>query len=171
MKLVKPSEEFKDSFIESAAEIIAEGNENFLKGSNGAGDFRAYCQRLNNEAKGIGLKEGLVPSTYFWLTDNNCFIGRSSVRHWLNENLFKFGGHIGYIIAPKYRKLGYGTQILELSLREAHKLGIDKVLVTCNNTNLGSARIIEKNGGVFENELFQPETGFWKRRYWISRRE
>ncbi len=75
VKLVKPSIAFKDSFIEAAIQITGEGHSSFLKGFNPHSDFQAYCDKLNNEAKGIGLADGIVPSTYFWLIDNDCFIG------------------------------------------------------------------------------------------------
>ncbi|HWB61996.1 MAG TPA: GNAT family N-acetyltransferase [Chitinophagales bacterium] len=166
MKLVSPSIEFKDSFLDAAWYISKEGNARFLKSYTV--NFQAYCDALNNEAKGIGLAEGLIPQTTFWLIDNGNFIGRLGIRHFLNDDLYKFGGHIGYVIAPQYRRRGYGTKILELSLKEAAKLGLQKVLVTCDNTNFASARIIEKNGGVFENEMYNEETRVWKKRYWIN---
>ena len=107
-----------------------------------------------------------MPATALWLVDNGEFIGSLSLRHRLNENLLKMGGHIGYSIRPSARKRGYGTKILELALPIAKSLGIDKVLVTCDDDNTGSAKIIEKNGGVLENKV--EHEGKLKRRYWIE---
>ena len=78
------------------------------------------------------------------------FIGRVSIQHTLTDHL-KEGGHIGYYIRPSKRKLGYGKKILELSLVEARELGLRKVLVTCDNDNICSQKIIEANGGILEN--------------------
>jgi predicted acetyltransferase len=169
MKLVRPSVKFCESFIRAADEICSEGNGSFLKTTYTKENFEHYCRALNNLAYGIGLAEGNVSETIFWLVDeHDNFIGEASIRHQLTPHLFTFGGHIGYIIAPQYRRKGYGTKILELSLAEAKKLGINRVLVTCDNTNTASARIIENNGGVFENEWPNPERGVIKRRYWIE---
>lgn len=168
MRLTRPSALYKHSFIKAAKQILAEGNEGFLKTEFDENNFVAYCNKLLGFEKGIGQPDGYAHDTVFWLIDNDEFIGNLSLRHWLTEHLLNVGGHIGYIIAPQYRQQGYGTEILRLGLLEAKKLGINKVLVTCDNTNLASAKIIEKNGGVFENEYFFTMTGAYKRRYWID---
>ena len=130
-------------------------------------DFDKYLEKLANEEKGIGLKEGYVPATTLWLVNNEKFIGRVSIRHKLNDALMEYGGHIGYAIRPSERNKGYGTKILELALPLAKKLGISKALITCDDDNPGSIKIIEKNGGVLENTSVSPE-GKLKRRYWIE---
>lgn len=71
-----------------------------------------------------------------------------SVRHYLNDNLKVYGGHIGYSVVPDERKNGYGTIILSLLLEEAKKLGINEVLVICDKNNIGSIKVIEKNNGI-----------------------
>ena len=57
------------------------------------------------------------------------------------------GGHIGYDVRPSVRRRGYATLMLRLSLPVAHQLGIDPALITCDDTNVGSRRVIEANGG------------------------
>ena len=108
-----------------------------------------------------------MPQTTYWLIDNDEFIGRVSIRHTLTESLLKEGGHIGYDIRPSKRNMGYGKRILELSLPKAKELEIDKVLVTCNETNTGSKKIIEANGGILENSIEMGEGKPAKLRYWI----
>jgi predicted acetyltransferase len=81
--------------------------------------------------------------------------------------LFKFGGHIGYGVRPSYRRQGFATEILRQSLTYIHGLGVTEVLVTCDEDNLGSIKVIESQGGVLENEVeFE---GTLKRRYWITK--
>lgn len=165
-KLVKPSIKYKDSFIESLKESKAVGDfteEEIKKIEN---NFQNLISDLKNEEKGINLKEGYVPCTTFWLVDGGEFIGRVSIRHKLTENLLKEGGHIGYGIRPSKRKMGYGSKILELALPEAKKIGIDKTLLTCNDENIGSAKIIEKNGGILQDKI--EYHGKLQRRYWIN---
>ena len=147
---------------------MAEGSQRFFGIEPTADNFEEYCQKLISQETGDNLPTGYVNATNLWLIDKDIYIGKISIRHTLTEHLLKIGGHIGYIIAPRYRGLGYGTKILELGLQEAAKLGLKKVLVTCNLTNIGSAKIIERNGGVLENEVFDEEASDWKKRYWIE---
>lgn len=95
------------------------------------------------------------------------FIGKVNIRHRLNKNLLKAGGHIGYTIRPSERRKGYGTLILRLALPKAKALGIKKALITCYEDNIGSRKIIEANGGVLEDTATTNE-GVVKRRYWIT---
>ena len=172
MELIKPSIEYKESFIKGAKEFQALGDEKRFRRMNinipeVEKDFDKYLEKLANEEKGIGLKEGYVPATTLWLVNNEKFIGRVSIRHKLNDALMEYGGHIGYAIRPSERNKGYGTKILELALPLAKKLGISKALITCDDDNPGSIKIREKNGGVLENTSVSPE-GKLKRRYWIE---
>ena len=168
MKLVRPTVEFKGSFLYAVETITAECNAHFFKIPVGEENFQCYCDILIGYEKGVGLPEGYVPETILWLIDENNYIGNISIRHRLNDILLQTVGHIGYIIAPAHRKKGYGTKILELGLIEAEKLGIDKVLLTCDNKNRASKKIIERNNGVFENEVYSEDTRAWKQRYWID---
>jgi len=93
-------------------------------------------------------------------------VGVLKLRHYLNEFLEKHGGHIGYGIRPSERRKGYGDKILQLALPEAKKLGLEKVLLTCNDDNLGSISIIEKSGGILQDKI--ESGGKLTRRYWIN---
>ena len=79
--------------------------------------------------------------------DGKKYIGTGSIRHYLNESLKNFGGHIGYFIRPSQWNKGYGTIQLRLLLEKAHELGIENALLTCDVENIASARVMEKNGG------------------------
>ncbi len=133
-----------------------------------ARDFPAFVERILGYSRGEGLPPGFVPSTDYWLIDDGEFVGRVSIRHQLTEWLLKAGGHIGYQIRPSKRCRGYGTQILALVLPKARELGMTRVLVTCDETNIGSKKIIEANGGVLENVLDVGAGAPRKLRYWIE---
>jgi len=76
------------------------------------------------------------------------------------------GGHIGDGVRPSERRKGYATAMIALALDECRKLGIEKVLMVCNKENTGSAKSIQNNGGVLENEInVEGET---VQRYWIQ---
>ena len=95
------------------------------------------------------------------------FLGAVNIRHYLNDELLQSGGHIGDGIRPSERRKGYGTKMVGLALLECKKLGIKKVLMTCDKDNIASAGTIIKNGGVLENE-FLNEDGEIEQRYWIT---
>lgn len=175
MELITPRTEYRDSYIEAVKEFQADSDTTDrsqgikqLSVDDLAANFEQYVTRLNSHARGENLPEGWVPHSEFWLVENGKYVGSLSVRHRLTESLLKHHGHIGYDIRPSMRGRGYGTQILALGLQKAQELGIDRVLVTCNSTNIGSRKIIEKNGGVLESEVVEPTSGNTKLRFWID---
>ncbi len=135
-------------------------------------DFPAFLRKSDNLSRGIELPEGMVPMTTFWLVrKDNKILGHSHLRHWLTPALEKEGGHIGYSIRPSERRKGYGTLILALTLKKAFERGITRVLVTCDTDNIPSAKIIQKNGGLLENETISGRSGKMISRYWIKGEE
>lgn len=109
----------------------------------------------------------LVPAhTYFLVQENNKIIGAVNIRHYLNEYLLNFGGHIGYGVRPSERKKGYASLMLSMALPIAKELGINKALITCDKNNVGSAKTIINNGGVLENEVLGD--GEITQRCWIE---
>ena len=98
--------------------------------------------------------------------DRNISVGAVNIRHYLNDELLKTGGHIGDGIRPSERRKGYATAMIALALKECKKLGIKRVLMTCDKNNIGSAKSIINNGGVLENEV--EEDGHIELRYWIQ---
>lgn len=111
----------------------------------------------------------LVPETFLFAFVGDRIVGRTAIRHRLTPALERVGGHIGYVVVPEFRRRGYATEILRLSLGIAREsVGLHRVLVTCDDTNVGSIKTIEKNGGVLENTVRMPDEAVLKRRYWID---
>ena len=133
--------------------------------------FSNYVDMLERWKKGKDLPENFVPNTFLVGVVGDEIVGRVSIRHRFNNFLERYGGHIGYGVIPSKRNLGYATKMLKLALLEAKALGIGKVLITCDEGNIASMRVIEKNGGVFENVVTGPEVELPKRRYWIIVKE
>lgn len=171
LKLIKLTREYEKQLCEMLDEWKSDQEINHTNRSpwvifkNDYHDFDYYLEHLE-------LKEAtkdLVPDSVFFLLDEDRgrLLGAVNIRHYLNDSLLKEGGHIGDGIRPSERRKGYATEIIRLALIECKKLGIDKVLMTCNKDNIGSARSIVKNGGVLENE-FVNANGDVEQRYWIS---
>lgn len=110
--------------------------------------FRDFLKRLVDMERGAGLREGFVPQTTFWAFAGTRAVGISKLRHELTDSLRRTGGNIGYAIRPSERGRGYGTSMLALTLVEAWNLGLDRVLITVNEDNRASWRIVERNYGT-----------------------
>jgi predicted acetyltransferase len=105
--------------------------------------------------------DGWVPATTYWWVDGTEYLGRLQIRHRLTPWLLGAGGHIGYDVRPSARRRGHATAMLANALPIAAGMGIDPVLITCDVDNVASRRVIEVNGGVYENERFG------KLRFWV----
>ena len=128
-------------------------------------DFDYYLEHLEISDP----KDGKVPDSVFFLldTERNILLGAVNIRHYLNDHLLQFGGHVGDGIRPSERGKGYATEMIRLSLYECKKLGIEKVLMVCDQSNIASAKTIIKNGGILENEIADAD-GKIHQRYWID---
>ena len=104
--------------------------------------------------------EGYVPATELWWVVGDEFLGRISIRHRLTPALLEVGGHIGYDVRPSARRRGHATAMLGQALVVARNLGLDPVLITCDVDNIGSRSVIERNGGVLEDQR-GPKLRFW----------
>ena len=164
--MIEPAEELAAALRAMAGEYQAAGDDRYKLALE---DFDAYFRSLMNYAKGVNLPLGHVPSSTFWLvSDGGRIIGRSSLRHQLTTELAHEGGHIGYDIRPSERRKGYGTLILKLTLQRAMEKGLRRVFITCDADNVGSARVIEKNGGELQGQEVSRRTGKLISQYWIE---
>ena len=145
-----------------------------LHGGAGLGqmsDLSAWLEHINAIAKGRGLEAGRVPSSTFicMRSSDNKMLGICNIRHSLDQPyLLNQIGHIGYSIRPSQRRKGYAKEQLRLALMEAGKLGISKVLVTCDENNLASEKTILANGGLYENDFYNQADNKTTKRFWIE---
>jgi len=120
------------------------------------------------QARGEGLPEGWVPGTTLFLVSEGRILGVANLRHRLTDFLRSFGGHVGYSVRPSERGKGHATRLLEFVKTRARDIGIDRLRVTCGADNAASARVIEKCGGVLEDEAYVESATKVIRRYWID---
>ena len=166
LKLVKLSEVYREQLNDMMDEWTAAG-ETIVPYAIVKNDYRDFDRYLAQ----LEVKEAddrLVPDSVFFCLDDetNRFVGAVDIRHRLNAALLRSGGHIGDGVRPSERRKGVATRMIALALEECRRLGIEHVLMVCDKDNVASARSIQKNGGVLENEIFDGET--LVQRYWID---
>ena len=114
--------------------------------------FETWVGRLQREADTtVPATAGRVHCTYWWIVGGDTILGAIALRHGLNDFLLRAAGHIGYSMRPSARRRGLATWALGQVLGEARARGLDRVLITCADGNLASARVIERHGGVLED--------------------
>lgn len=170
-ELVPPTTSVHASFLEAMDEFVAEGArdsqtaswiEMYAPGWRDATVFARFVDAVLADAEEDRPRPvRYVPCTTLWWVEGEEYLGRLAIRHRLNDFLLEVGGHIGYDVRPSRRRQGHATAMLRAALPRARDLGIDPVLVTCDDDNVGSIRVIEAAGGVLE------DVRGVKRRYWI----
>jgi predicted acetyltransferase len=155
------------AFRAAHAAMAAEGH-TFGLGFSPDLPWGVYVKEREAQRIGRSLRGRFVPNTFLVADVDGEIVGRSSIRHELNEFLLREGGHIGYSVLPAHRRRGYATEILRQSLIVARSLGIDRVLVTCDYDNAGSIKAIEANGGKLDSVIVLDTFPAGVRRYWID---
>ncbi|MFJ2741123.1 GNAT family N-acetyltransferase [Streptomyces sp. NPDC087440] len=155
-------EEWDPGEHQPGASLVLAGGD--LAGPEVFAAWTAELRRQSDPASDVG--EGRVHATHWWITEGDTYLGAIDLRHALNDFLLDAGGHVGYSVRPSARKRGLATWALGAILPEARALGLDRILVTCDDTNTASARTIERNGGVLEDTRMT-SIGL-KQRYWIT---
>lgn len=115
-------------------------------------EYLLWLKKRDNVSRGLELESWMVPETYYWLFDGEVPVGHGKIRHFLNENLEKHSGHIGYAVAVSQRGKGYGNELLRLLLSECGKKDITTVQIGANKDNTRSNKVILHNGGVLVKE-------------------
>ena len=156
-ELVTPSERYRASFL--AAEAEGEG-----RGVTDA-TFPALLAKIADHAAGR-VPPGRVAETTLWLVDGDEYLGRIALRHTLTPELALVGGHVGYDVRPSRRRQGHATRMLRLAMPHLAALGIDPALITCDEDNIGSRRVIEACGGQLATDHVVPGA----LRYWLRTR-
>lgn len=168
IELVPPTEACRESFLRGLREFRQEGLPWWVGGDidTAERDFAGFVAKKLADAS--RRTETFVPATHLWALAEDQFVGRISIRRELNEALRIEGGHIGYDTVPSFRGRGVATEMLRQALPVARGLGLTEVLVTCDDTNVASIRVIERNGGVLRRTKTVDPNRPAKRYYWIA---
>lgn len=171
--LARPSLTHFDSW----SDTVAEFGDVHIDGAGldrGQAADRAACEAFIEKADLYAdpqatLPDGHVACDHFWITDDGQVVGFIAFRRELNDWLRSYGGHIGYAVRPSRRRQGIARAALDLVLDRARVQGYDRVMLTCDDTNIGSSRTIEGAGGELEDIIDGSEAGIPRlRRYWIA---
>lgn len=170
LELVFPTPEYKTQVEEYLQEFFDNG-EYEIAGDGGLDrikDFDEWLQKVQNDLLEDDIEDNRIPATLYLTIrkSDKKIVGNVQIRRKLNEKLLLYGGHIGDSIRPSERRKGYATEQIRLALLECKELGIDRVLMDCDKNNIGSAKSIIRNGGIFENEVLIDNE--LVQRYWIS---
>jgi len=164
--LLRPVRVDDEAVVRAAHDAMAAEGFTFALAFEEDEPFADYVARLARIERGEPPMGRFVESTFLLAEVEGEVVGRTSIRHRLNDFLLHEGGHIGYGVLAPHRRRGYASEILRQSLARVRALGVDPVLVTCDDDNIGSATVIERAGGVLENTV-DNESGTRTRRYWI----
>ena len=167
--LIKPNLSYADELIKYKEESLKENP--LINGSAGLNRFSSiedWLEELKKRSSEATVPEGLVPSsTYLGVREkDNYIVGMIDIRHYLNEYLTQVGGNIGYSVRKTERNKGYAKQILKLALEKCKELKIKKVLITCDEDNIASEKVILSTNAKFED--IRCIDGENKKRFWID---
>ena len=169
--LLRPTAEYIPQYEEYRREFL-----DFGGSMDGAGSLRrlesgrAWLDEVERFSRPETVPEGKVVSTQFILVReaDDRLLGMLQLRHDLNDYLRRIAGHIGYSVRPSERRRGYAKRMLAMALDEAHKLGLERVMISCSVENEASRRTILANGGVFDSTVVEETDGELLERYWIE---
>lgn len=167
LQLKVPDRSDEQAVMDYRAEFLTHYPEH-IPGAAALAGSRTYQEWLQSVQKDAANTDParVIATQYIVLDTTGRVVGVIQLRHDLTPHLREVGGHIGYSVRPSEQGKGYATEMLRLCLDEAFKIGLTKILVTCDADNLSSARVIEKNGGVLED--IRTTTEGSKKRYWIT---
>lgn len=169
--LIRPTGEYADQIREYREEFLAAGDSmdgtGALRRIEDPEEYIKLCADFEDESK---VPSDRVPATQFMYIRrrDNRLVGMLQVRHRFNAYLKVYAGHISYSVRPSERRRGYAKAMLKAALPFCSELGLSRVLVTCDEGNVGSERTILANGGVYESTVHEPDENVDIKRFWIS---
>ena len=173
MKLVFPNITYKEKAMEFIEEFYAYDSEihgsgaldRFLKEST----YEAWLNKVLADIDIANVSKPRVPAlTYFYVREEDeKIVGMINIRLALNDFLRKEGGHIGYCVRPTERRKHYATDMLAEAVKVCETIGIEEVLVTCDKSNIASAKVITNCGGELDEEFYSETFGEVIQRYTI----
>ncbi len=152
MQLILPTVKYQKSYISYIKELGDEERYPFPLDFEYE-DFIELLNKIDNYANGINIPKDAVPSSTYWLIENNEIIGVTNLRHSLNQQIEFCGGHIGLGVRPSYRGKGVGNILLAKSIDKLNSIGVKVIHIHCYKENTASSSMIVANGGKLDSEI------------------
>jgi predicted acetyltransferase len=165
---LRPVREGDEQALLAAHAVMLNESFTFALGIDPDRPFAEFVRDLDDRLYGRNLRPGRVAETFLLGVVEGTIVGRLSLRHALNDMLRKIGGHIGFGVLPAHRRRGYASEMLRQALLLARERGLTRVLVTCDDDNLGSRTVIERCGGVLDAIVPAHDEFPSIRQYWIE---
>ena len=170
-KLIRPTINYASRIAEYRQEFLDKGDTmdgcGSLRTLNNPFDYIKKCEEYEN-IETLPTDKVLATQFLFVREKDDKIIGMIQIRHYFNDYLSKYGGHIGYSIRPSERRKGYSKIMLKSALIFCREIGLKRVLITCIDKNIASEHTIISNGGVYESTIFEPFESVKLKRYWIN---
>lgn len=166
LNLVMPKEEHKEDVLSFYSEF--ENNDETCIGYGNYKNYGVWLTGMNNRREGKNLPDGWVRENFYLCYDENDMVGVFSLKFELTDFLMNYGDHIGYAVRPSKRNCGLATQILKQGLELSKGFCFDRILCVCDDDNYTSEKVILRNGGRFENVLFDSYENVFVKRFWID---
>lgn len=166
LHFILPTAQNREDVLAFYDEIEKSGGE--CIGIRNAKNYSQWLSEMQNRHTGNNLPEGYVRENFYLCYEEKRLVGVFSIKFELTEFLLNYGGHVGYATRPSDRNRGLATQMLKQGLELARKLGFDRILCVCDSDNHASEKVILKNGGVLEDERFDPDEHITVKRFWIQ---
>lgn len=131
-------------------------------------DYAVWLTNIHNRITATDLPEGFVQEAFYLCYDGPEMVGVLNLKFTLTPYLLNYGGHVGYAVKPSRQGHGLAAQMMRQCLDIARGMGMEKLLLVCDDNNYASEKVILRNGGVYEDTRFDPEEAVNVKRYWIT---
>ena len=169
--LIRPTSDYSLQITEYRQEFLDMGDS-----MDGCGPLRRFddpdeyiktCEEYEDPER-VPADKVMATQFLFIRKSDDKLVGMIQVRHYFNDYLEKYAGHIGYSVRPSERRKGYAKEMLKMVLPYCREIGIDRVLITCIDGNIASEKTILANGGVYESTVHEPNENEDLKRLWIT---
>ena len=147
-------------------QMLADPFMDFLLDYRPGEPFAAWVERVNGVSLGWHCPDPWLPGEFLFIETDGVVVGRVWLRHSLDAQMAEYEGHLGFVVLPGFRRRGYASQALAMSLARLHKMGIEIAVVTCDSSNEASIALVEGAGATFERMAVSP--AMTRRRYLLT---
>lgn len=168
-----PSEELLTPYLDFCRETWGHAHENYILNDPALYEEwkNSIVRSLADQAAGVNLPPGFVPSVRYWITAKDRCIAVADIRVKLVPALEVYGGQLGLLLRPSERGKGCGKVLFDEIFHLAAELGLGETLVTTTSDNTAMRKILAAPTFLTKSdEIDTPVNGKTLRicRYWYD---